>query len=125
MTTCRFFAIVLVVLSLGLPVIAKERKIQILIPAQGKFPPPWTDSIRVAISEDDEMVQDHRHFKKGDKEFRALLSGALRNKEYVLEILCMGKGGKPMAVFQSKMKLKSDTKSVELRDLKFLETIKK
>ena len=121
----RLGRMLLLLLTLTSVVMAgKERQLLLSVPVQGKFPPPWTDSIRVAVTDEEELIQDHRHFKKGDKEFRAVLSGALRNKEYNLEILCMAKGGKPMAVFSGKIKLKADTKKLEVTNLKYLETIK-
>ena len=98
---------------------ARPRELVVIIPvAQGKFPPAWTDSIRVSLVDDEDMIFDHRHFKKGSSEFRALLSGAMPKREYVVEAMCLGKNGKPMLIYQQKIKLKPDTKKIELSELK-------
>ena len=113
-------------MSLVVPVAAKERQVFFVIPApQGKFPPPWTDSIRVSVPDEEEVIQDHRHFKKGAKEFRGVLAGGLRNKDYTLEVLCLGKEGKLIAVFQQKIKIKPSTKKLELKALNYVQTLGK
>ena len=103
-------------------VVARERQIFVIIPLpQGKLVPPWTDSVRVSLVDDEDTVIDHRHFKKGTKMFRAVLSGAIHNREYKVEILCLGKQGKPIAVFQQSVSIKPATKKLELKALKYLE----
>lgn len=101
---------------------ARERQLFVLIPLpQGKFVPSWTDSVRVSLVDDEETIMDHRHFKKGTKLFRAVLSGEVHNREYKVEVLCLGKQGKPIAVFQQSVVIRPSTKKLELKALKYLE----
>lgn len=102
-----------------------ERKIVLRAPIpQPKFPPKWTESIRVTLVEHEDMIQDHRYYKPGKPEFKAVLTGEIPNEEYTVELLCMGKGGKPMAVFHQKVRIRANTKSLVLKSLKWIETLK-
>ena len=101
---------------------AKQRIIYLTAPApQGKFPPPWTETIHVSIEE--LSVSDHRYWKKGQSEFKAALKGHLKNDTFEVEVLCLAKGEKKIAVFRQPLKIEAKTKKVSLNRLKFIEEL--
>lgn len=118
-------------LLLGLllaPVWAKDVDFRVTIPEKkGVFPPGWTDSIRVNVREFDGVVFDHRHFKKG-KPFVVVLTGRwVKGEEYTIEVLCQGKGERPLQVWSQKIKYGSATgteKELQLKSLKLEKEIK-
>ena len=104
---------------------ARERLINLLIPLpQGKFPPPWTHTIHLSLADTDNSVADHKFYKKGTSEFRAVLKGALPNDLCDVEVMCLSKGEKNIAVFRQRVRIKKDTKKLVLDKLLFVETIK-
>ncbi|MBT9587671.1 hypothetical protein IV102_30300 [bacterium] len=104
---------------------ARERLINLLIPLpQGKLPPPWTHTIHISLADTDNSVADHKFYKKGANEFRAVLKGALPNDQCDVEVMCLSKGEKNIAVFRQRVRIKKDTKKLVLDKLLFVETIK-
>ena len=113
---------VLSILLVSLPFAARQRILYLTAPApQGKFPPPWTETIHVSIEE--LSVSDHRYWKKGQKEFKAALKGHLRHDTFQVEVLCLAKGEKKIAVFRQPLKIQASTKNVKLDQLKFVEEL--
>lgn len=114
--------LVLFLLLLSPPLWAKQRFLYLTIPApQGKFPPAWTETIHVSIEE--LSVSDHRYWKKGQPEFKAALKGHLRNETFQVEVLCLAKGEKKIAVFRQPLKIQANTKKAKLDQLKFVEEL--
>lgn len=109
-------------LALLAPAVARERLLYVLAPApQGKFPPPWTRSIRVSL--ETLSLSDHRLWK-GGHQFRAMLKGEIPNDLYEVEVLCLSKGEKQIAVFRQKLHIRPDTKKLMLDRLKFVQVLK-
>ena len=104
---------------------ARERQLIVLIPVpQGKFPPPWTQTIHVAAPEVDDSTPDHRFYKKGKSEFRAVLKGLPLNQSCAIEVMCLSKGEKTISVFRQNVKVKANDQKLVLDKLKFVETLK-
>lgn len=104
---------------------ARERLVNLLIPLpQGKFPPPWTHTIHVSLPDADDAAGDHKFYKKGPPEFRAVLKGNLPNEACDIEVMCLSKGEKIISVFRQRVKISKDTKRLVLDKLRFIETIR-
>lgn len=116
---------VVVLLCLPACVGARPRTIYLVAPVpQGKFPPAWTDTIHVSLSDAPDPIQDHRVLKKGSQDFRAALSGRILDQVYQVEVMCLSKGEKQIAVFRQSIKVKKGEKKFTLDKLKFIEWIK-
>jgi hypothetical protein len=101
---------------------AQERTLRVVVPApQGKFPPPWTHTIRISV--EDAAATDHRHWKPGSDAFRATLKGDFHNDVYPVEVLCLSKGEKKISVFSSKIRIRANTGKLVLDRLKFVELV--
>ena len=107
-----------------LPALAKERVVGLDIPApQGKFPPAWTHAIHVSLVDSEDSVADHRYWKAGTPNFKAILRGKLQNQAYQVEVLCLSKGEKKMGVFRQPIQIRRDTRRLKLDNLRFVEWI--
>lgn len=83
-----------------------------------KFPPAWTDSIRVSLREEQGMISDHRHYQKG-KPFVAVLTGVwVKNKDYTVEVMFLGKNDHPNEIWTQKLRWNGEKTKVELNALK-------
>jgi hypothetical protein len=109
----------LLMLALALACSGDETKIRCTLPTKGsKFPPAWTDSIRLSLREEQGMISDHRHYQKG-KPFVALLSGNwTKNKNYTLEVLFLGKNDHPQEIWTQKLRWTGEKTKFELNGLK-------
>jgi len=104
---------------------AKPRTIYLVAPVpQGKFPPAWTETIHLSLSDAPDPIQDHRVFKKGAADFRAALRGRILDQVYLVEVMCLSKGEKQIAVFRQSLKIKKGEKKFVLDKLKFVEWLK-
>lgn len=109
---------------LSFPVLARTRTIVVVIPLpQQKFPPKWTQTIHVTLADEDDSVSDHRYFKAGSKEFRAVLKGKIPNQKCEIEVMCLSKGEKHISIFRQTVRIQPDTKGLKLNQLRFIETI--
>ena len=109
---------------LSVPVLARTRTIIVVIPLpQDRFPPKWTQTIHVTLADEDDSVSDHRYFKSGGKEFRAVLKGRIPNQKCEIEVMCLSKGEKHISVFRQTVRIQADTKGLRLDQLRFIETI--
>jgi len=107
--------------ALGL---AKTRTIIVVIPLpQDKFPPKWTQTIHVSLAKDESGLSDHRYYKPGLKEFRAILKGRVPNEKLEIEVMCLSKGEKHISIFRQFVTIKKETKSLKLDRLRFVETL--
>lgn len=114
----------LLFLALTASGLAKSRTIIVVIPLpQGKFPPSWTQTIHVSLAEDESGLSDHRYFKPGLKEFRAILKGRVPNEKLEIEVMCLSKGEKRISIFRQFVTIKKETKSLKLDHLRFVETL--
>jgi len=109
---------------LSFPVLARTRTIIVVIPLlQDKFPPKWTQTIHVTLADEDDSVSDHRYYKPGGKDFRAVLKGRIPNQKCEIEVMCLSKGEKHISVFRQTVRIQADTKGIKLDRLRFIETI--
>lgn len=104
--------------------LAKTRTIIVVIPLpQGKFPPKWTQTVHVSLAEDESGLSDHRYFKPGLKEFRAILKGRIPNEKLEVEVMCLSKGETHISIFRQFVTIKKETKSLKLDHLRWVETL--
>jgi hypothetical protein len=98
---------------------SQETKMQCSLPLKPpKFPPAWTDSIRISLREEQGMISDHRHFHKG-KPFVAVLTGVwVKNKDYTVEVMFLGKNDHPTEIWTQKLRWNGEKTKVELSALK-------
>lgn len=112
-------------LWLPMAVGAKPRTLYLVVPVpQERFPPAWTETIHLSLKDAPNPIQDHRHWKKGESELRAALSGRIANQVYEVEVLCLSKGEKQIAVFRQSIRVKPETRKLTLDRLKFVEWLK-
>jgi hypothetical protein len=103
---------------------ARSRTIIVVVPLpQPKFPPKWTQTIHISLADQADGVADHRYFKAGEKEFRAILKGRIPNQVFEVEVMCLSKGEKHISVYRQTVRIKKETKSLKLDHLQFIETI--
>lgn len=123
-TTMKKLLLLLLLLGVPLLAAARTRTIIVVIPLpQDKFPPRWTQTIHVSLAEDEAGLSDHRFFKAGLKEFRAVLKGHIPNEKCEVEVMCLSKGEKHISIFRQFVTIKKETKSLKLDHLRFVETI--
>ncbi|MFN8608283.1 MAG: hypothetical protein U0931_12175 [Vulcanimicrobiota bacterium] len=119
----RFWSILITLAWVG-SAAARGRTIIVVIPLpQEKLPPKWTQTIHVSLDSEGESVADHRYYKAGQKEFRAILKGRIPNEALEVEVMCLSKGEKHISVFRQSVRIKRETKSLKLDHLRFIETI--
>ncbi|MBS2039445.1 hypothetical protein JST97_30950 [bacterium] len=119
----RLWVLLFVLLFAG-PILARNRTLIVVIPLpQAKFPPEWTQTIHVSLDFEGDSVADHRYFKPGGKEFRAILKGKIPNEVLEVEVMCLSKGEKHISVFRQSVHIKKETRSLKLDHLRFVETI--
>ena len=121
----RLFRALLLAGLILAPALARPRSVVVVAPIpQGQFPPPWTENIHISLEDADTAIQDHRRFPRAARDFRAVLKGPIGNRPYQVEVLCMDRGEKRIAVFRQPVRILPDTKKIKLDKLKFIELIK-
>jgi len=104
---------------------ARPRTLDLIIPtSEGKFPPAWTHSLRLSLldANDESCFGDHRVWKIGQP-VRFLVRANLRPQVYQVEVLCLSKGERKIAVYRQPLRWKLETKKAELNQLKWIETL--
>lgn len=111
-------------LLVTLPALARTRTLVVMIPLpQGKFPPAWTQAVHVSLVDEDGAVSDHRYYKAGGTEFRAVLRGTIPNQRCEIEVMCLSKGEKHISIFRQTVRVAKETRNLKLNKLRFVETI--